>query len=169
MNRHHYSVDRNERENQLIKDSFFFSICFWKLAVCLSVQNEHLKVMETWSWALPVCSQQYVYIGMYLKPLWNISSLFMSGKRVEMFHIHPSSCQARGLKCFTFIPLHVKQEGWNVKQTFQMHHKPTFFCSLMVKSKPEWLHPETFIFEAKGYFSCINIDKATKWSLQTEY
>ena len=146
---------------QFVPSSMYILWCIWNLCETFHPSSCQARGLKC-----------FTFVPLHVRQEgWNVShsSLFMSSKRVEMFHIHPSSCQARGLKCFTFIPLHVKQEGWNVKQTFQIHHKPTFFCSLMVKSKPEWLHPETFIFEAKGYFSCINIDKATKWILQTEY
>ena len=39
----------------------------------------------------------------------------------------------------------------------QLHHKRSFFCSSMVKSKPAWLCLEKLKFKADVYFCSVNI------------
>ena len=58
---------------------------------------------------------------------------------------------------FVFCSHH--EQDWHVWQECILHHEPTFSCSLLVKSKPTWLHREELKFKAKKKKVCINVDR----------
>ena len=56
--------------------------------------------------------------------------------------------------------------GQHVWHKCLLPHKPTFFCSSLIKSEPEWLQVQEFKLDAKKKKSCINVHRTAIRSQQ---